>query len=172
MANSKSYIETIGNFIRDKVNTLLATELGLVNVMYGSLKQVFWVEAEGAEGLVNEAPSVFVLPETSDATIRTINAQRWSEDVTFRIVYVDKVAEGVSHDANRTRGQRIRDVLIEDPSLATISFANSNAQGIVMRSVRCEFYPIEDAYVSTVNAQLLAVAVIVNFNLMLTNVST
>ena len=41
-----------------------------------------------------------------------------------------------------------------------------------MRSVRCEFYPIEDAYVSSVNAQLLAVAVIVNFNLMLTNVST
>lgn len=172
MALKKNYIQLIGEYIRDKVDTLLSSELGLVNVMYGSLKQTFWMEAEGAEGLVNEAPSVFVLPETSDSTIRTINAQRWSEDVVFRIVYVDKVAEGGTSDANRTRAQRIRDVLIEDPSLASIVWTNSNAQGIVMRSVRCEFYPIEDAYVSTVNAQLLAVAVVVSFNLMLTNVST
>ena len=174
MADSKSYIQVLGEYLRGRIDAQLATELGLVNVMYGSLRQVFYMEAEGAEGLVNEVPSVFVLPATSDVVITTVNAQRWTEDVVFRIVYVDKIAEGTTHDANRTRAQRIRDILIENPRFQTpaIAFTSANAQILSIKRISIDFYPIEDAYVSSVNAQFLADALTVSLGVLLTNVST
>lgn len=176
MADSKSYIQVVGEYIVARIKAQLESELGLTNhpIMYGSLKQVFYAEAEGAEGLVDEVPAVFVMPATSDVVITTVNAQRWTDEMVYRIVYVDKIAEGTTHDANRTRAQRIRDILIENPRLQTpaIAFTSANAQVLTVRRISIDFYPIEDAYVSSVNAQFLAVALTVSLGVLLTNVST
>ena len=167
-----NYIETIGQFFEARFKAQLQTELGLVVCMWGDLEQVFYPDANG-DVLSASVPAIFIQPDVDETDNETLNSRRGRQMIDYRIIYVDRIAEGVTTESNRLRIGRVKDVILENPRLDNPAITGlTNAQIAWAKPVRTEFRPIEDAYVAQANAQLLAAALTVRVRVELLNVTT
>lgn len=166
------YVETLGTFFETRLKAELESELGLSVCMWGDLEQVFHPDAEG-DALAAMVPAIFIQPESDETDFTTMNSQRCTQNVDYRIVYVDRIAEGTTHESNRMRIRRIKDVFLANPRLDNPAITGlTNAQVVFVKPIATQFRPVEDLYVSQANAQLLAAALVVRARLILKNVTT
>lgn len=165
------YVETVGLFFESRLKSELETELSLRVVMWGDLEQVFYPDAEG-EQLAAMVPAIFIQPDSDTTDFTTVNAQRCTQDVDYRIIYVDRLAEGVTHESNRMRIRRVKDVILANPRLDDPAITGlTNAQVVWVKPIATQFRPVEDVYVAQANAQLIAAALVVRARLILKNVT-
>jgi hypothetical protein len=165
------YVETVGKFFESRFKTELETELSLKICSWGDLEQVFTPDAEG-EVLATMVPAIFIQPMTDATDFTTINARRCTQDVDYRIIYVDRLAEGVTHESNRMRIRRVKDVILANPRLDNPAITGlTNAQVVWVKPIATEFRPVEDLYVAQAHAWLIAAALVVRAKLILKNVT-
>lgn len=165
------YVETIGTFFESRLKTELESELSLAICMWGDLEQVFHPDSEG-DVLATMVPAIFIQPQSDTTDFTTLNAQRCTQDVDYRIIYVDRLAEGVTHESNRMRIRRVKDVILANPRLDDPAITGlTNAQIVWVKPIATEFRPVEDLYVNQATAQLIAAALTVRARLILKNVT-
>lgn len=164
---TKFYTLTLAEFMRDKIKTNLQVELGLVTVMVGDLSRIFWPASEDAASYASAVPAVCITPTSISNGLQTLN-QRYEQTNLFRVVYVDRIAEGTTHIANLLRILRVADQVLEDYRLDTIS-GLSQGQVVLAEVLSIEFDPPENSVLESADAQLFAAAFVLAVKLLVWN---
>lgn len=164
---TKVNTHVIAQFLRDKIWVGFGSSPSLISCSVGDLERQFYPRSQGTDDYGTRVPCVFVQSQEADYSLATLN-QRYHQPNFFRILYVDRIVEAATPDVNRFRADKIADLVLEDYRLATIT-GLSQAQVKVSYLRKIEYRPVEDMYVFAVNAQLLAVAITVEVQLIAWN---
>lgn len=153
----------LGNYWRDVFDAALRGELGLQRGMNGSLEEY----PAGSTNLAALCPAFFLkLMSVTAGTATTVSGLTYRYNYRFRLVYIDRGAEGQNIMLNRVKIQRFGDTILENwrmhnpaPSSASYPDLSASSMSRIQAIVSdIDFRPPEDNFVVSLNAQMLAAA--------------
>lgn len=150
----------IGEYLRDRLDDQLRTELGLKHITFGDLR-AFPADADIVASVV---PMIIIQTQNVRPNFLTIGGQRYEVDYEFRVLYIGYLTEGITQEHARRAFRRVCDVIWEDIALdaaATDIDFGSPAKGQIQYSHigDIEFRPVEDDFLLSINANLFVAAV-------------
>ena len=125
------------------------------------------------ETLAADVPAVFVQPDSVDINFQTVDGKRYQDRYFFRVVYVDRIAEGTTHESNRLKAEYVASAITKkirgdgSPTLTLVQ-----AQLVWIRPTRIEFRPAEDLFAAAKDTKLFAATVVVEARLLSWNTTS